>query len=436
MRNWPYIEMPADVCWILDQLHGAGYEAYIVGGCVRDSILLLIPHDWDICTSAKPDEILDVFKTQKTIQTGIKYGTITLVLDNKAYEITTYRIDGKYSDGRHPDKVEYTSALTEDLGRRDFTINAMAYNDEDGLVDPFQGLKDLCNKTLRCVGSACDRFAEDELRRFRAIRFALKYQLTFDPDLETNLLLKCGGRLSKLSSERVQSEVTRILELYPLLVPSLEHAYNLFAALQFLLVDHFPGQLYRSALTPVYEIYRQLMASGDCLSLKLAILFRKEDNVEAILRHLKYSNKVIHKVLSILALLDDPLMTGVCVKKTPSDYRITQRILQRYPPNIVIHVCDFYSQLYPEVLWFRVLASQVSRIDPAINPYQIAHLKINGNDLQELGIHGKDIGKMLQHLLDKCIMGQVKNNREDLLRITNDCVEMIPNRQRSYINGI
>lgn len=164
------IQLPGKVKCIIDTLTEAGYEAYAVGGCVRDSVLGRTPEDWDITTSASPGQVKQLFPV--TIDTGIKHGTVTVLLDREGFEVTTYRIDGEYEDQRHPKEVVFTSDLLEDLKRRDFTINAMAYNEQDGLVDAFDGMEDLKKRIIRCVGSPTDRFQEDALRMMRAVRFA------------------------------------------------------------------------------------------------------------------------------------------------------------------------------------------------------------------------------------------------------------------------
>ena len=168
------ISIPAGAKKIISLLQSNGYEAYVVGGCVRDSLLGLTPKDWDICTSATPEEVKHCL-SNRTIDTGLKHGTITVVADDGNYEVTTYRVDGGYSDNRHPDEVRFVTSLTEDLARRDFTINAMAYNDTEGLVDKFGGVTDLEHKLISCVGNPDDRFAEDALRILRAMRFASTY---------------------------------------------------------------------------------------------------------------------------------------------------------------------------------------------------------------------------------------------------------------------
>ncbi len=203
-----YINIPRDVKKIIEILNKAGYEAYAVGGCVRDSILKRTPGDWDITTAAKPDEIKKLFR--KTIDTGIEHGTVTVRMGGNSYEVTTYRIDGEYEDSRHPKAVTYTASLTEDLKRRDFTINAMAYSEGDGLVDIYGGLSDIEKKIIRCVGSPSERFTEDALRILRAIRFSA--QLGFSIDEGTwEYICKLGSRLKNISKERIYTELNKTL---------------------------------------------------------------------------------------------------------------------------------------------------------------------------------------------------------------------------------
>lgn len=202
------IEMPYEAEWIIDKIRSHGFEAFAVGGCVRDTLLGREPGDWDITTSAKPEEIKKIFG--KTVDTGLKHGTVTIIKNRKGYEVTTYRIDGEYHDGRHPDSVEFTSNLKEDLKRRDFTINAMAYSHETGIVDEFGGMDDLKNGVIRCVGLAHDRFTEDALRILRAVRFAA--QLGFSIEEETYRAIgEIAPNLKKVSKERIQTEFTKLL---------------------------------------------------------------------------------------------------------------------------------------------------------------------------------------------------------------------------------
>ena len=200
-----HIEMPEDVKDIICTLQKNGYEAYAVGGCVRDSILGRMPEDWDITTSAMPEETKALFA--RTFDTGIEHGTVTVLKGRTGYEVTTYRVDGEYEDSRHPREVTFTRSLKEDLKRRDFTINAMAYNDEEGLVDIFGGLKDLEGKVIRCVGNARERFSEDALRILRGVRFAA--QLEFELEEETREgMRELAGTLANISAERIQTENT------------------------------------------------------------------------------------------------------------------------------------------------------------------------------------------------------------------------------------
>ena len=202
------IVLPQDVITIIDRLESCGHEAYAVGGCVRDSILGKEPADWDITTSASPQEVKDLFS--HTIDTGIAHGTVTIMCGKTGYEVTTYRIDGEYKDGRHPESVAFTNLLSEDLKRRDFTINAMAYNDSQGLVDLFDGVGDLKRGLIRCVGCASERFSEDALRMLRAVRFAA--QLGFTIERQTyEAICTLASTIAKVSTERIMVELVKLL---------------------------------------------------------------------------------------------------------------------------------------------------------------------------------------------------------------------------------
>lgn len=202
------IDMPRDVREIIHTLEEAGFEAFAVGGCVRDAVLGRVPADWDITTSAMPEEVKGLF--DRTIDTGIQHGTVTVMKDHVGYEVTTYRVDGEYEDARHPKEVSFTSNLVEDLKRRDFTINAMAYNDRAGLVDEFDGIGDLENHVIRCVGNPIDRFGEDALRMLRAVRFSA--QLGFYIDEATKAAItELALNLEKISAERIQAELVKLL---------------------------------------------------------------------------------------------------------------------------------------------------------------------------------------------------------------------------------
>lgn len=205
-----HIEVPAPVQFIIQELEKRGYEAYMVGGCVRDNILGRTPHDYDICTSATPDEIIKTFPYEHIIPTGLRHGTVTILINNIPYEVTTYRIDGEYSDSRRPNSVEFTDSLIEDLKRRDFTINAMAYNPRTGVIDPFDGIRDIKDRTIRCVGNPHDRFSEDALRILRLWRFCI--QLRFHSEVSTsNAAYLLKDNLKNISYERIQMELIKAL---------------------------------------------------------------------------------------------------------------------------------------------------------------------------------------------------------------------------------
>ena len=206
------IVLPESVKSIFYVLNRNGYEAYLVGGAVRNSIIGLPIHDWDICTNALPEDVCKLFRSKgfRVVKTGLQHGTVTVMVNYRGYEITTYRTDGKYTDSRHPDSVKFVGNILEDLARRDFTMNAIAYNDDDGLIDPFNGLKDIENKIIRCVGTPVDRFKEDPLRIMRAVRFAA--QLGFHIENYTNIaMVQTNDGLSKISAERIQSELCKTL---------------------------------------------------------------------------------------------------------------------------------------------------------------------------------------------------------------------------------
>ena len=202
------IRLPEKVKYIIETIQAAGFEAYAVGGCIRDLVLGKEPNDWDITTSARPEAVKALF--DRTIDTGIRHGTVTVMIGREGFEVTTYRIDGEYEDGRHPKEVTYTMELKEDLRRRDFTINAMAYNETDGLIDLFGGMNDIKNHILRCVGDAKERFGEDALRMMRAVRFSA--QLGYEIETETaEAIEELAGSLKQISAERIQTELVQLL---------------------------------------------------------------------------------------------------------------------------------------------------------------------------------------------------------------------------------
>lgn len=273
------IRIPRDAAFIINKLEENGYEAYVVGGCVRDSLLGIEPHDWDICTSALPEQVIEVFNEYKVLLTGLQHGTVTIIIDTEPYEITTYRIDGEYEDNRHPTKVEFVSNLELDLMRREFTINAMAYNDKNGLVDLFGGIEDIKNKVIRCVGNPDERFTEDALRMLRAIRFAVRFDCAIEKETMCSLLAH-KSLLKNISVERISSELTKTLS-YPNDIKSAVLIVTLIELLKIVVPDMY--------LVDSENVCQRLIRSNPVFEIRLATLFDFKD-IETVLKQLRFSN--------------------------------------------------------------------------------------------------------------------------------------------------
>lgn len=317
------IELPEAVRNIINTLQSAGYEAWAVGGCVRDSILGRVPDDWDITTSARPEQVKAIFK--KTVDTGIQHGTVTVLWNRAGYEVTTYRIDGEYEDSRHPKEVQFTASLREDLRRRDFTINAMAYNEEAGLVDIFGGIEDIRAKKIRCVGDPMERFSEDALRMMRAVRFSA--QLGYEIEEETEAAIcRLSPTLQKISAERIRTELVKLLiSPHPEL---LEACWRTGMTAVFL--PEFDRMMETSQNNPhhCYNVgehtIRAMKASAPEKTLRLALLFhdmgkpetkttdgegidhfrghevKSSDMARTVMRRLKFDNNTIDRVVRLV----------------------------------------------------------------------------------------------------------------------------------------
>lgn len=440
------IKLTEDVSYILDILIKNGYEAYIVGGCVRDSLIERQLKDWDITTSAKPEDILRLF--EKTIPTGIKHGTVTVVLNKNNYEVTTYRIDGDYSDNRHPDEVIFTSSLKEDLSRRDFTVNSLAYNSINGLVDMFDGISDLHNRLIKCVGDPDKRFNEDALRMLRAIRFAC--QLDFTIDEETYIAISRNyALLRNVSSERIKDEFCKILltskpsrgmkmlletKLLNYIVPELKesvgfdqknphHDKNVF--------DHIMSVLDNSEENLVVRLGALLHDIGKPRTFsidKKGIGHFYGHNVvsaqmaEEILKRLKFDNKTIEKVLIIIT------------EHMSAYNNMKNRTLKKFISRVGVDNLEDLFQLqiadskghkkdadFSPILKRR---EEVKKILESGEPFTVSQLKINGNDLITLGFKpGKYIGVILNELLEKVMEKPELNNRDSLLKIAREKIQ-------------
>lgn len=435
------ITLPQDVKFILNTLQNAGYEAYAVGGCVRDSILGRVPDDWDITTSAKPLEVKELFP--KSFDTGIQHGTITVLINHVGYEVTTYRIDGEYEDGRHPKQVQFTPNLVEDLKRRDFTINAMAYNDEEGLVDCFEGLKDIENKVIRCVGDPYERFNEDALRIMRAVRFAA--QLGYDIDVTTKQAVRdLAPNLSKISVERINVELTKLLvskhpemmrDLYELGITAIvlpefdltmktkqnnpHHCYNVGEHTIHALMNVREDKVLRLAAL-LHDFGKpQCKTTGesgrDHFYGHPAV---SEELAKAILRRLRYDNDTIAKV-SRLVLYHDYRMgdgrkgTRKAMSKVGED--LFDMLLELQHADILAQ-SDYGREEKLENL--SRVRKDVEAIRAQSECVSLKTLAVTGNDLISAGMKpGKEIGETLTRLLEVVLENPERNTKEELLEL-------------------
>ena len=397
MQNFT-MPLPSPVEFVLHRLEENGYHAYCVGGCVRDSIMGVIPKDYDITTSAKPEQMQAVFSDCRVVETGLKHGTLTVVLDGMNIEVTTYRIDGTYDDGRHPDSVTFTDKLSDDLCRRDFTINAMAYSPERGLVDLFGGCEDIKKHTVRCVGRAVERFSEDGLRILRALRFSSV--LEFTPDAECSVAVhELKHLLDKISRERIYVELTklicgggasRILGEYADVV---SHSLCIDAecvkrGAEIIKNDEAAesSPISEMRYAAIFENLTEEEGNRVFASLKPS-----RDESRALGRYLKHRTHADFDELSIIRLM------GKTTDSFPA-------LLGRYE-----HITGRISA---------EIAAQAEGIAEKIisenKPRRVSDLNINGTDLMSLGLTGRAIGQTLDKLLDAVITGEVANEKEEL----------------------
>ena len=396
------IVLPNEVNSIIRTLNEAGYEAYAVGGCVRDSLLKVTPKDWDVTTSATPGQVKELFP--RTVDTGIQHGTVTVLIGKEGFEVTTYRVDGEYEDGRHPKQVQFTASLTEDLKRRDFTINAMAYHPEEGLVDIFEGQQDLTAGRIRCVGIATERFSEDALRMLRAVRFSAQLGFAIEEDTQKAMKL-LAANLKKVSVERIYAELSKLL--------CSPHPENIrFAYETGLLEQCLPelcGNFAKEALRE--QTIERLKISPADLWIRLAILFEdlldepEEARVVKILRRLKTDLYTIKLTGHLVATAKEPL---------PKDEVQTRILLSAWGEE------RFDRWLTIKEIREEVDVSQIRQRKEMIfsrgDCLSIRQLAVNGADLIALGVkQGKDVGQILDRLLNLCLINPEENERERLI---------------------
>lgn len=435
------IQLPEKVNMIINTLQANGYEAYAVGGCIRDSILGREPDDWDITTSATPIETKALF--HRTFDTGIEHGTITVLIDKDAFEVTTYRVDGEYEDSRHPKEVTFTRCLKEDLLRRDFTINAMAYNDVEGLVDIFGGMEDLKDKTIRCVGDAEARFGEDALRILRAVRFAA--QLGFEIEEETwKGIVKLAPTLANISAERIQVELIKML-ISP--NPSmLRTAYEL--GITNVILPEFDVMMETTQETPhhMYTVGEHTLKTIENIRadkvLRLTMLLHdiakpqmktvdekgiahfKMHDIEgaevakAILRRLKFDNDTIGKVVKLVRYHD---------YRIPAEPKRVRRAMNKigeelFPFYLEVRQADTLAQSeYQREEKLQNIRDMEYCYQEILQKKECVSLKdlaVTGSDLIEDGMQpGKELGEVLNALLEKVIEEPELNTKEQLLAL-------------------
>ncbi len=442
------IKLPETTAYIIERIEKNGFEAFAVGGCIRDSLLGRVPNDWDITTSAKPEDIMNIF--ENTVETGIEHGTVTVVIDKEPYEVTTYRIDGDYTDGRHPDSVEFTENIEEDLSRRDFTINAMAYNNSTGLVDVFGGREDLENRVIRCVGNPKKRFEEDALRMMRGIRFSA--QLGFSIDKDTfKAIEEMADSISAVSIERINVEFTK----------------TLMSDAKKIMIYHETGIL-KNVLPELYTIEKENLRKDFSIekSIKMGIecanLCKKDlacrlagffvyineaigiENTKKILKKMRYDNKTISKTCELLKysmrnisnnkedlkyllmkldsveLLEDLIDLKAAEVDT---YLETQKKIfedestkNDESDKVGLEVLEAFT--VESLIVLNNVENTLKEIVDNKECFRVKDLDINGKDLIAAGVKpGKEIGEMLNKILKEVIKNPDINKKEKLLEI-------------------
>ena len=395
---------------LLDALHAAGYAAYAVGGCVRDSLLGRTAHDWDLCTSALPQQVMELFGTEQCIPTGLQHGTVTIKYGGQLYETTTFRTEGSYTDGRHPDEVQFVPDVREDLARRDFTINAMAYNEAEGLVDPFGGQKDLQNGLLRAVGEPQQRFTEDALRILRLYRFAARFGFALDA-ATARAARQLAPHLDCISAERIQEELAKLLA-----APQ-PGAYLEPAVLAVVL----PG-LTPEGLTAAKPVVDACPAGEENLPVRWAALLGAlgEADTRRVLKRLRCSNACIEETA---VLVRETAGKSVCrsfseekASAHPGDIHIRQ-LLGQYGLCTVERLCALCAALHPQNAPDCALAAQRARQLEADGVCcRVSQLAVNGRDLMAAGIPaGPALRRVLEALLDGVIRAEYPNEKPALL---------------------
>lgn len=432
------ITIPQEVNIILSRLEMSGYEAFCVGGAVRDSIMGIVPGDWDITTSALPEETRQVFSDFKTIDTGLKHGTLTVIIDHKPYEITTYRIDGEYGDNRHPEAVSFTRNIEDDLARRDFTVNAIAYNPKKGIVDPYGGQSDIYNSIIRTVGDPHRRFNEDGLRIMRALRFSSTLGFAID-DKTAEAIHENKELLKNISAERINVELTKLLcgknvfnilmeypDVLSVIIPEIapavgfqqygkKHAYDVWEHICHT-VDTIPDDRILRLTMLLHDLGKvpthKLNDKGDSTFKNHATV--GGEMAREILTRLKSDKKTINRVSFLVGCHDfEPPESKVELKKhlktkTPDDIRTLLTIKKSDRGALSESYRDISEGTALTLKWLK-------EIEDNNECCTISQLALNGNDLLEKGYRGEEIGNILEMLLDAVIEEKTDNTKTALL---------------------
>lgn len=437
------IHIPTGARKIIARLEQHGYEAYIVGGCVRDSLMGKRPSDWDICTSARAEEMMALFEDKRVIPTGIQHGTLTILAEDGAYEVTTLRIDGEYLDHRHPKSVAFTRELAEDLSRRDFTINAMAWHPERGLIDLFGGVEDLRDRLVRAVGDPVQRFNEDGLRMLRMVRFATVLDFDYDP-ATYDAVRKQGHLLQYISKERIQVELNKILlaahpargledlytlGMYPYIIPLMCHTVGFAQRGGHHFLDVFEHSLLAVGVIAPELVLRLTMLLHDIgkpfvWDSSESLSYDRFDDHAAvsaklagkILRDLKYDNATRKDVVELIAhhndiLLPDPVNVRRALARLGEVQ--TRRLVQVKVADLIAH--DLAGEREKILALFAEISDVIDEVVARGDCTSVKALAIGGQDMMALGLSGRAIGQMLNAALELVLEKPEMNTRETLL---------------------
>lgn len=397
------INVPNEVITALNLLNNNGFEAYIVGGCVRDSLLGIAPNDWDITTSARPEEIIRCFNGYRTINTGLKHGTVTVLINGSQLEITTYRIDGKYTDNRRPDSVLFTNDVSHDLKRRDFTINSLAYN-SDGMVDLFGGAADIENKVVRCVGDPDERFYEDGLRILRALRFASVLDFNIDENTSSSIH-KNKELLNNISKERISSEFSKLITGV--------NYHNIMNEYRDVIEVFIPEA--RRISEADWNNILDSMNFAEGTVLRLSLLLHETNNAENILKNLKYDGTTIKSVKAIITYKNEEMLP---------DKIIIKKQLNKIGYDNYINLVKFKAAVFSaqkskyECELINIKNAEITLNSILMNKecYNLKMLAINGEDLKREGFtKGVWLGSILNDILNSVIEEKLENSKDILI---------------------